>query len=129
MAKQGSEMMAGDYSTAQGGEQQSAKDSNKVNKITQSGRYSMGNKPESSTSRPATKLCCTRCGNEAHPKGVLCPARDKNCLRCEENNHFARACSSTKPNHFGSQVKALERDPDTGTSHPDRQPRSQGLSS
>lgn len=41
MAKQGSEMMAGDNSTAQGGEQQSAKDSNEVKKITRPGRYSM----------------------------------------------------------------------------------------
>ena len=74
MAKQGSEMMAGDNSTAQGGEQQRAKDSNEVNKITRPGRYSMrNNRPESSTGRPTTKLCCTGCGNEAHPKGVLCP--------------------------------------------------------
>ena len=74
MAKQGSEMMAGDSSMAQGGEQQSAKDSNEV-KITQHRWYSMrNNRPESSTGRPATKLCCTGCGNEAHPKGVPCPA-------------------------------------------------------
>ena len=120
MAKQGSEMMADDNSTAQGGEQQSAKDSNEVHKITRPGRYSMrNNRPESSTGRPTTKLCCTGCGNEAHPKGVICPARGKNCLRCGKSNHFARACSSRKPNRFGSQVRALERHPDPGTNHPD----------
>lgn len=75
MAKQGSEMMAGDDSTARGGEQQSAKDSNEVNKITRPGRYSMrNNRPESSTGRPTTKLCCAGCGNEAQPKGVPYPA-------------------------------------------------------
>ena len=41
MPKQGSEMMAGDNSTAQGGEQLSAKESNEVNKITGPERYSM----------------------------------------------------------------------------------------
>lgn len=41
MAKQGSEMMAGDNSTAQGGEHLSAKESNEVNKITGPERYSM----------------------------------------------------------------------------------------
>ena len=51
-------MMAGDRSTAQGGEQLSAKDSNEVNKITWPGRYSMRNKrPESSTGRLKPKLC------------------------------------------------------------------------
>ena len=34
MAQQGREMIAGDNSTAQGGAQPSAKDSNEVNKIT-----------------------------------------------------------------------------------------------
>lgn len=58
MAKQGSEMMAGDNCMAQGGEHQSVKDSNEVNKITRPGRYSMRNNwPESSTGRLTTKLC------------------------------------------------------------------------
>ena len=106
MANQGSEMMAGDRSTAQGGEQLSAKDSNEVNKITRPGRYSMrSNRPESSTGRLTPKLCCTGCGNEAHPKGVPCPAWGKNCLRSRKSNHFARACPNRKPNHFGRQVK------------------------
>ena len=52
---------------------------------------------------------------------VLCSARGKNCLRCGKSNHFARACSSRKPNRFGSQVRALEGDPHLGTSHPDGQ--------
>ena len=102
IAKQRSEMMAGDDSTARGGEQQSAKNSNEMNKITRPVRYSMrNNRPESSTGRPTTKVCCAGCGNEAHPKGVPCPAWGKNCLRCRKSNHFARACPSRKPNRFG----------------------------
>ena len=102
IAKQGSEIMAGDDSTARGGEQQSAKNSNEVNKITRPVRYSMrNNRPESSTGTPTTKLCCTGCGNEAHPKGVPYPAQGKICLRCGKSNHFARACPSRKPNRFG----------------------------
>ena len=76
-------------------------------------------RPESCTDRPTTKLCCTECGSEPHPKGVPCPAMGKNCLRCRKSNHFARACSSRKPNRFGSQVRALKRDSDPGTSHPE----------
>lgn len=122
MAKQGSEMMAGDRSTAQGGEQLSAKDSNEVNKITRPGRYSMrNNRPESSTGRLKPKLCCTGCGNKAHPKGVPCPAWGKNCLRSRKSNQFARACPNRKPNHFGRQVRALEGDPDPSTSHPEEE--------
>lgn len=75
MAKQGSEMMAGDDCTARGGDQQSLKDSHEVHKITRPGQYSMrNNRPDHSSGRPTAKLCCTGCGNEAHPWGTTCPA-------------------------------------------------------
>ena len=93
-----------------------------MNKITRPGRYSMrNNRIESSTSRPTTKLCCTGCGGEAHPKGVPCPAWGKNCLRCGKCNHFARACPGRKPNRFGRQGRALESEPDLSTSHPEKE--------
>ena len=79
------------------------------------------NRTGSSTGRPTTKLCCTGCRNEAHPKGVPCPAWGKNCLRCGKSNHFARACPSRKPNRFGRQVRALESEPDPSTSHPEEE--------
>ena len=57
---------------------------NEVNNINRPGRYSMrNNRLESSTGRPTTKLCCTGCGNEAHPKGVPCSAWGKNCPGAE----------------------------------------------
>lgn len=63
-------MMAGEGSTAQGGEQLSAKDSNEVNKITWPGRYSMRNKrPDSSTGRLKPKLCCT--GTASGPERAI----------------------------------------------------------
>ena len=52
-------------------------------------------------------------------KGVPCPAWGKNCLRCGKGNHFARTCSSRKPNRFGSQVRDLESDPKPSTRHPE----------
>ena len=79
------------------------------------------NRTGRSTGRPTTKLCCTGCGNEAHPKGVPCPAWGKNCLRCGKSNHFARACPSRKPNRFGRQVRDLESEPDPSTSHPEEE--------
>lgn len=75
MAKQGSEMMAGNDCTARGGDQQSLKDSHEVHEITRPGRYSLrNNRPDHSSGRPTAKLCCTGGGNEAHPKGTTCPA-------------------------------------------------------
>ena len=39
--------------------------------------------PDNSTGRPTTKVCCTGCGNDVHPKGDVCPERGKNCLDVE----------------------------------------------
>ena len=76
------------------------------------------NRLESSTGRPTTKLCCTGCGNEAHPKGVPCSASGKNCPGAERAIILlGRACPSRKPNHFGRQVRALESEPDPSMSH------------
>ncbi|PFX21298.1 Retrovirus-related Pol polyprotein [Stylophora pistillata] len=109
MAKQGSEMMVGDNCAARGGDQQSLKDRHEVHKITRPGRYSMrNNRPDYSSGRPTTKLCCSRCGNEAHPNGTTCPAWGKNCLKCRRGNPFARVCPSSQPNGLGRQVRAIE---------------------
>ena len=86
-----------------------AKDSYEVNKITRPRRYSVRYSTlDSGTGRPSTRLCCTGCGNDAHTKGGVCPARRKNCLRCGRSNHFPRMCLSRKPNRFGKQARALE---------------------
>ena len=102
------------------GEWLNAKDSNEVNKITRTGRYSMRNStPENGTSRPATKLCCNGCGNDAHPKRGVCPARSNNYLKCGRSSHFARMCPKRKPNRFGKQVKALKGWLEPNESHPE----------
>ena len=111
-------MMAGDDCTARGGDQQSLKDSHEVHKITRPGRYSMrNNRPDHSSGRPTTKLCCTGCGNEAHSKGTTFPAWGKNCLKCGRGNHFARVCPSRQPNRLGRQV--IERELDSITRQPE----------
>ena len=104
IAKEGSETIASGDSKTQDGKQWNIKDGNEVNKVTRPGRYSMmNNKPEKSTGRPATKLCCTGCENQAHPLGGLCLARGKYCLRCGKSNHFTRMRPSRKPNQTRSR--------------------------
>ena len=63
---------------------------------------------DNSTGRPITKVCCTGCGNDAHPKGGVYLARGKNCLRSGRSDHSIKICPSRKPNRFVKQVRALE---------------------
>ena len=47
-----------------------------MNKITRPGQYPIRNSThDEGTGRPTTKLSCIECGNDAHPKGGVCPAR------------------------------------------------------
>ena len=122
MAQQGREMIAGDNSTAQGGAQPSAKDSNEVNKITgQDGTVRGTTGLRAAQADQQLSYVTLDVENDAHPKGVPCPPWGKNCLRCGKSHHFASACPSRKPNRFDRQVRALESDPDPSTSHPEEE--------
>ena len=48
----------------------------------------------SSTTAPATKQTCTRCGKLKHDKGVRCPAKDDICRKCNRKGHYSSQCFS-----------------------------------
>ena len=35
---------------------------------------------------------CHNCGRKAHEENEVCPARGKNCTKCNKPNHFANVC-------------------------------------
>lgn len=64
--------------------------------------------------QPPTVFSCRNCGRTHGPRE--CPAYGQNCLKCHNQNHFAKMCRGGKQTQGQSKIHALEED--SNSSHP-----------
>ena len=71
------------------------------------GRGRRESRSESGSVKPGDDTRCRNCGNKKHKDSNQCPARGKECKKCNKIGHFAQVCRS------GPTANRIEADPAT----------------